>query len=137
MPVKPQIKSFLIADQVLQEKGTNKWSAIGIFDTIYASSFPCVHPSLALYIRLSDGEGDFDIKVEFYDEAERALAIFKGFKLVVRDRLANPDFGIQTKSLPVPQPGRYTFRLYFNDEFAQSIPINVVPITPKSVGGGA
>lgn len=128
MPVKPHIKSFLIADTVIQEKVTNKWSAIGIFDRIYAKSFPCIHPSLALYIRLSDAEGDYEIRVEFCDASGRKLAIFEGIRLSVTSRLLAPDFGIQTRALPIPAPGKYTFNLYFNNEFVQGLTLEVEQI---------
>ena len=130
-PIKPQIKSFLIADMVIQEHGSNKWSAIGIFDRIYAQGFPYLHNTLALYIKLSDAEGSYDIRVEFCDENDRKIAIFKGIKLSVPSRLNTPDFGIRTRNLQVPKPGQYCFNLYFNDEFVQGIPIKVDKIEIK------
>lgn len=54
MPVKPEVISFIIADMVIQEKATNKWSAVGIFDRVFSKNFPFVHPSLGLYIKLAD-----------------------------------------------------------------------------------
>jgi hypothetical protein len=65
MPTKPEIITFLIADNVMQERGSNKWSAIGIFDRIYSSKFPCLHANMALYVKLADAEGEYDIRVEF------------------------------------------------------------------------
>jgi len=128
MRIKPEIKSFLIADMVTQEKTTNKWSAIGIFDRIGSRNFPCIHPSLGLYIRLADAEGDYDIRVEFCDASGRKLALFGGIRLSVSSRLISPDFGIQTRSLPIPKPGKYTFNLFFNNEFVQSLPLIVEQI---------
>lgn len=124
-PVKPEIISFLLADTAIQEKGTNKWSAIGIFDRIQAASFPFVHPSLALYIRLSDAEGDYAIRVEFCDDNDQILGVFEGMTLSVASRLHNPDLGIRTINLPIPRPGKYYFKLYFNGEFTRDIPLFV------------
>lgn len=122
-PPKPSLQSFLIADKVIQEKGTNKWSVIGIFDRILARNFPLMYYSLAPYIRLGEAEGEYDIKVEFCDEAGRILSVFEGLKLVVHSKLVTPELGIQTYNLPLPRPGKYFFRLYFNGEFFKDFPI--------------
>ncbi len=124
-PVKPNIISFLIADMVIQEKVTNKWSAIGIFDRIISPNFPYIHPSLSLYLRLSDAEGDYTIRVEFCDNEDRRLALFEGIKVSIVSRLDCVDFGIKTNGLPIPKPGNYRFNLYFNEEFAESFPLKV------------
>ena len=126
MPVKPEIVSFLIADMVIREAGTNKWSAIGIFDHILAANFPFVLPGLSLYIRLSDAEGEYKIRVEFCDDKDRVLAFHEGITLSIPSRLLNPDFGIKTRDLPLPTPGKYYFKLYFNGEFAKGFPLEVL-----------
>lgn len=130
-PVPPVIKSFLIADMVIQEQRTNKWSAIGIFDRIYAANFPFRYHRLALYIRLTDAEGKYRIRVEFCDENDRKLALFEGIELAVPSRLVSVDFGIQTRDLPIPKPGKYNFDLYFNDQQAGSLPLQVEQIQIK------
>ena len=116
MPVKPQVKSFFIADKVIQEKETNKWSAIGIFDRIYSSRFPFRHSRVALYFKIADAEGDYTIKIDCCDANGKKLALFEGLKLHVTSRLISPDFGIQTFDLPIPEPGKYYFNLFLNDE---------------------
>jgi len=128
MATKPEIKSFLIADIVIQEKGTNKWSVIGIFDKIYAGNFPCIHNSLGLFVKLTEADGSYDIRVEFCDSQDRKLAIFEGLKFNVSGRLVMHQFGIQTRQLPLPAPGKYMFNLYFNNDLIQNIPIDVIKI---------
>lgn len=125
LPVKPEIISFLIADMVIQEKGTNKWSAIGIFDRIRAANFPYIHPCLALYIRLADAEGDYDISVEFCDDSDRIFAVFEGITLSILSRLHHPDLGIRAGNLLIPKSGKYYFKLYFNGVFAKGFQLDV------------
>jgi hypothetical protein len=36
----PVVKSFLIADAVIQDRLTGKWSVIGVFDRILSPAFP-------------------------------------------------------------------------------------------------
>ena len=130
-PLPPVIKSFLIADMIIQEQRTNKWSAIGIFDKMYAVNSPFRYHSLGLYIRLTDAEGKYLIRVEFCDENDRKLALFGGIGLTVPSRLDSVDFGIQTRDLPIPKPGKYNFDLYFNDQQAGSLPLVVEQIKIK------
>ncbi len=128
MPSKPVIKSFLIADSVIQEKGSNKWSAIGIFDRIYTHNFPFLHANTALYIKLADAEGEYELKIEFVDSSGRKLGIFEGIKLKVLSKLDTPDFGIKTQNLFIPASGKYHFDLYFNNQHCANIPLIVEEI---------
>lgn len=125
-PTKPNVTTFLIADKVIQEKGTNKWSAIGIFNRLSAPVFPCLHNTLGLYLRLTDAQGDYDVKIRFCDSHDRDLAMFQGIKLHIPSKLAHQDFGINTRQLPIPKEGRYHFRLYFNDELVEQIALDVI-----------
>ncbi|GAX62479.1 hypothetical protein SCALIN_C34_0030 [Candidatus Scalindua japonica] len=134
MSVTPKIKSFLIADTVIREQNTNKWSVIGIFEKIFTFSFPCTHHSLALYVRLADGDGEFNIRVEFCDDKNAILAAFEGLKINIHNRLVSPEIGIQTYNLPLPKPGKYNFLIYFNDELAEiSIPLEAILVEKTQV----
>ena len=127
----PKITSFLIADKVIQEKHTNKWSAIGIFDRILAVKYPCIHASMGLYIKLSDIQGKFKVRIEFCDVEGRVLSFFEGIELNVKSKLACPEFGINTSRLHIPKPGKYMFKLYFGEEFVDTISIEAVQIQEK------
>lgn len=122
---KPPFSSFLIADTVIQEKVTDKWSVIGVFDTIYTNHFPFIFPRLGLFICITDAVGKYEIRVEFLDDNDKKLGQFEGIQLEVKDRLSSVGFGIQTRNLPIPKLGKYNFDLYFNDDYIKSMPLNV------------
>ena len=115
MPTLPNVKTFLIADQVFPQ-ASGKWCVIGVFDRIVAARFPVVHPSLGLFLTISDAEGDYEVKVEFRNEESKVLAEFGGIRLTAPHRLATVPFGVQTDNLKLPAPGRYSFVPYFNGE---------------------
>ncbi|MBF0620254.1 MAG: hypothetical protein HQL19_08830 [Candidatus Omnitrophica bacterium] len=123
---KPQIISFLIADHIIQEGASHKWSVIGIFDRITAVKFPCLQQNLALYVKFCDAEGEYDVRVEFTDTQAHKLGAFGGIKLRVASRLEHPDFGVVTRSLAIPAPGKYNFDLYFNEQLVGSFPLEVL-----------
>lgn len=120
MPHAPKVKSFVIADQVFQQSDSHKWCLIGVFDRIYSSRFPTRHPSLGIWLKLADAEGDYDIRLEIQDSSGRVLSSLSGLKLTVNDRLAEPEIGIQTHHLPLPAAGMYFIKLYFNERPAES-----------------
>ncbi len=111
----PVIKSFLIADSVFQTS-EGKWCIIGVFDRIFAPSFPALHYSLGVFIKLADAEGDYKVDVEFYDGSSRCLAKMTPLRLQIKDRASEFGFGIQTYGLPIPAPGIYFLRVLFNGE---------------------
>jgi hypothetical protein len=125
VPAPPSVSAFLLADQVFQQ-ASGKWCAIGIFSRIYAPQFPCLHFSLGLLVVLADAEGEYRVKVQFCDSHEREIAKFEGIKLVVKNRHDSVEFGIQTNQLPIATPGRYFFRLFFNDEMVKDKAVDVI-----------
>lgn len=137
MSALPEVKALLIADTVLQEKGTNKWSVIGIFDRVAAATFPTARPSLGIYVKLADARGKYQVRLEFRDSQDRMLNRIEGIEISVPPNAATIDFGLQTFNLPIPAPGRYHFVLYVNDELAQMVPIEAVPMPPNAPGRGS
>jgi hypothetical protein len=126
----PIVKSFLIADAVLQDRLTGKWSIIGVFDRVMAPSFPVVHPTVALYLRLSDAQGKYKIRVEFRDASDRRVGLFEGIELEVKDAAQAIEVGLPTHMLPLEKPGKYQFQLFINDEFLSSAELSVIQIPP-------
>ena len=122
----PELKSFLVADRVMQEKGTDKWSIIGVFDRIWGRQFPMIHASLGLFVKVADVEGTHPIRIEFRDSEDRVLATFKGMEVSIQGAPQLVAFGIQTHSLPLPNAGKYHFMLYFGDQLVAIIPIEAV-----------
>ncbi|MCS7264329.1 MAG: hypothetical protein NZ805_05795 [Armatimonadetes bacterium] len=63
---------FLVCDSVSRDVETNKTSLFGIFTNIFARQTPATHPSLTLYVSLTDAEGEYDFWVEFVYVPENA-----------------------------------------------------------------
>lgn len=126
----PEVKAFLIADQVIQEKATNKWSVIGIFDRVAAPTFPTSRPTLGIYVKLADAHGTHRIALELRDGQDRVLNRIDGIEIAARETVTTIDFGLQTFNLPLPAPGRYHFVLHIDGEVAQMVPVEAVKIEP-------
>jgi hypothetical protein len=113
MPM-PRIKYFVQCDEVKNENG--KFSAIGIFDTIFASSFPAVHRQFFLMLGLLGAEGVFDVECLIISPEGRTIANSKGqLKLDSPQSVGNVAFGFMNFLLP--QPGKYKISVFLDGDF--------------------
>ncbi len=128
MPPTPVVKSFLIADAVIQDRMTGKWSVIGLFNRIMAPQFPVMHPTVAIFVKVADAQGRYKVKVEFRDSEDRVVSAFEGLELEVKDRGEEVEFGLPTHLLPLQRPGRYHFQLHMNGEYLASARLDVVKL---------
>ncbi len=126
MPPTPIVKSFLIADCILQDRATGKWSAVGIFDRIYAPSFPCKHSTLAIYVKLADALGHYKVRIEFRDAEDNQISTFDAIELDVANRLQGVEFGVTTHGLPLKKAGKYQFQLFLNGEYVAAMPLEAI-----------
>ncbi len=129
----PEVKSFLVADTVIQEKGSNKWSVIGVFDQIVATQFPTGRPGIGLYVKLADAEGRYKVRIEFRDSDDQLLTWIEGMEISTKGRVATLDFGMQIQNpLAIPKAGKYHFIIYLNGQLAQTVPVYAIQATPPA-----
>lgn len=124
------VKAFLIADAVIQDRLTRKWSVVNVFDQIFAAQFPAWHPSMALYVKLSDARGRYAVRVEFRDAADVLLSKIEGITVEAAAGAHAVEFGLTAQGLPLKEPGRYQFQLFLNDEYAAAVSLEVVRAVP-------
>jgi hypothetical protein len=55
--VKPILLALVLCDSIIREAGTNKLSLIGTFNGVFSNTFPCTHPSLSVYLAITEGRG--------------------------------------------------------------------------------
>lgn len=118
---KPQLKAIITCDTIIAEKGTDKYSLIGIFDRMYIAKFPTQYFPICLYLAFS-GVGDFRLRGSFHDLTEdKELAGWSSSKPIhCPDRLRTYQAIFRLPPLPFPQEGDYEFIVYVNEEiFAQ------------------
>jgi hypothetical protein len=128
MPRPPVVKSFLMADSVIHDRITGKWSIIGVFDRVMAQRYPTWHSPLAFYIKFADAEGVYRVKVELRDGDDRRVGLIEGIQLEVKIPGHNVDIGFPAPPLWLERPGKYQFQLYANDEFLASVPLEAVQV---------
>lgn len=61
----PVVLSINVCDTIIRDERTKKVSLVGLFNAIHASTFPTVHPSMCVYIALTNGHGKCKLDVRF------------------------------------------------------------------------
>ncbi len=129
----PKTNAMLVCDYVITESGTNKKSLIGVFENISAAKFPCTHPSLSVYIKLTEGHGTYRFKLELVDLKSNKM-IGKGEipnEVTIRNPRIAHELVFNLKSLRFSQPGNYEFRIFANDKIFGQKAFMVSQIEPK------
>ncbi|MFZ5802076.1 MAG: DUF6941 family protein [Candidatus Omnitrophota bacterium] len=113
----PKANAMLICDYVLTEQGTNKKSLIGVFENINAVRFPCVHHSLCVYIKLTEGQGAYRFRLELVDLQDNSV-IGRGEiprEIAISNPLMAHELVFNLKGLKFSHPGEFEFRIFAND----------------------
>ncbi|HYF00880.1 MAG TPA: hypothetical protein VEJ18_18305 [Planctomycetota bacterium] len=130
MAAPPAVKAFLTADTVIQDRATGKWTVVGVFDRIFAPVFPCVHPWVALYVRLSDAKGRYRVRIEVRDADDRLQARLEGLEFEAPDPRQAVEFGLVTQQLRLERPGPLQFQLFLNEEMTAVASLTAVEVKP-------
>ena len=130
MAALPAVRAFVLADAVIQDRLTRKWSVVNVFDQIYAPQFPCWHPSMAMYVKLADARGRYVVRLEFRDAGDALLSKIEGITVEASGAAHSAEFGLTAQGLPLKEPGRYQFQLFLNDEYAAAVSLDVVHVKP-------
>jgi hypothetical protein len=122
----PYLVAALVCDVAAADPSTGKKNLIGIFDRLWVGSFPTAR-TMSVYIKLTDAEGPYKIEVKFVQvKTEMPLAAAQG-EAKFADRLQSADMFIAFPPLPIPEEGRYEFRVLANDTYLGGTFIDAVP----------
>ncbi|HYF51090.1 MAG TPA: hypothetical protein VEJ63_16875 [Planctomycetota bacterium] len=122
--VKPIILALVLCDQIIREVGTNKLSLIGTFNGIYAASFPINHPSLWVYIAITEGRGTVPCKLRMVSMDNSVV-----FDLPGQIEFGGPatvgELVFQLQQLRFENPGVYSIEFWAGDDLLASRRVNV------------
>ncbi len=130
--IKPRLNFTLICDDVRQEMG-GKFSLMGLFESIYASTFPALHHRFAIVNEWSGGKGDFSIRIrlltpdrtQVLSESESRLSLFN-------ESQRHRDISIRYNTT-FKVPGTYWVETLVDGEQAGVIPLVVQMVTEQTV----
>ncbi|MBX7244836.1 MAG: hypothetical protein K1X53_05020 [Candidatus Sumerlaeaceae bacterium] len=126
----PRLKYFIQCDEVRNENG--KFSALGLFDTIYTLVFPATHRRFFLLLGFMGDEGRHDLEAQFTGPDGRNLGKANGaVEIAVSSTMANVVFGFE--NFPLPCEGTYKISLFMDGDFHSEHTFRVQPPVPRRV----
>ena len=135
-----EIEISTLADYAA-DYGNGKLIVSGTFDTIFGQTFPLVHPScsLALRIRISNsevGEHSFEIRPAGFSNVQPFIGNLSVKKSPYADH-STINLVVNLKDLKFDKTGRYSFEFHFDNEFRSGLNLYVVKniasqITPNN-----
>ncbi len=115
-PVVPTLVSFLICDQIIDDKFTNKKSAIGIFNTIIVPSVPSQVQQISVLASLSELNGRCEVELRFVHDSDDSVHFSGRGQVEAPDPLAVVDLVFSLQGLRIPVPGQYAFEMLAGGE---------------------
>lgn len=129
--MRPQLNFTLLCDDIRQELG-GKISLMGIFENIYATSFPAIHPRLAIMNEWADGLGEFEATLRILSPDRKTVLRETITRLKLVDaRFKHRDISIHL-NIEFREPGTYWIENYLDGILVNSIPLNVMLVKEKS-----
>jgi len=116
----PEVLAMILCDQVIRDQITGKMSVIGSFSEIKAAEFPATHKNMAVYVALTEGEGDYEGCLRFsFAETDEVLLSIAG-KMHLRQPLDVAELHFFIAALPLPRAGKYRFDFVCDDALLKS-----------------
>lgn len=130
--IKPSPTFTIICDDVRQETG-GKLSLMGLFENIYATKFPAIHPRLAVLTEWSGGQGEFMIRMRILAPDRKSVIRETSSKMTLNGiQYRHRDVSVHL-NVELKVPGTYWVENFLDDEMMNSMPVNVVQVREQPV----
>jgi hypothetical protein len=122
--VKPIVLALVLCDSTIREANTNKLSLIGTFNGIFSNNFPCTHPSLSVYVAITEGRGRVSCKLRMISLADNHVI----FELPNEIQFGGPttvaELVFQLHQIRFERPGVYAIEFWANGDLLSSRKLN-------------
>jgi hypothetical protein len=122
--IKPRLSYTILCDDVRQEMG-GKFSLMGLFESIYANTFPAIHHRFAIVNEWTGGKGQFQVKIrllapdqkQVLSESESRITLFS-------ENQRHRDISIRFNTT-FAVPGAYWVEMLLDGERAGMFPLSL------------
>jgi len=129
--IKPRLSYTILCDDVRQEMG-GKFSLMGLFESIYASTFPAVHHRFAIVNEWTGGKGQFLVKIrllapdqkQVLSESESRISLFN-------ENQRHRDISVRFNTT-FAVPGTYWVEMLLDEERAGMFPLSLQRVLDNS-----
>jgi len=128
----PDVLAMIVCDQIITDRLTGKQSIIGMFSKIHARGFPAAHPQLCVFVALTEGRGESELRIRIVDANDARPPIVEGRgKVRFHDPRAIANLALQFHGLTFPQPGEYRVQLYSGGELLREARLELIKLKPR------
>jgi hypothetical protein len=114
----PICLAVIICDQVIEDRRSGNKSLIGLFNSINARQFPCVHPRCFVLASLSGFKGQIPVSIRVASPKQE-IARING-ELASDNPSVVADVVVALEGLPLEVEGEYSVDVYANEELLAS-----------------
>jgi hypothetical protein len=109
----PLVLAMVLADTVVQDLVTGKNTIQGTYHSLGAPAFPFTHPSIVVYVVLTDGYGETSMQLRLVDVDESHPPLFELETTVnFEDPFATLEVVFAQPKVVFPQPGEFRLQLF-------------------------
>ncbi|QOJ15759.1 MAG: hypothetical protein HRU75_14420 [Planctomycetia bacterium] len=133
----PTLVSLLICDQVIDDKLSNKKSAIGMFNAVLVPQTPTTIQQMAVLASVTELTARVEMEIRLVRDADNSI-IFSGRGFVeAPNPLAVVDLLFSLQGIQLPAPGQYAFEILVGGEplGRRRFQVFVRPRRPAPPGG--
>jgi len=122
--IKPRLSYTILCDDVRQEMG-GKFSLMGLFENIYAGSFPAIHPRFAIVNEWTGGKGEFIARIRLLGpDKEQVLSESESKLALYSETQRHRDIAVRFNTT-FPVPGTYWVEILLGNERISLVPLVV------------
>ncbi len=130
--INPALSYTLLCDDVRQEVG-GKFSLMGLFETIYANTFPAVHPRFAIVNEWTGGKGEFAVKIRLLaPDKEQVLSESEAKINLFNETQRHRDISIRFNTT-FKTPGTYWIETLLDNEQISITSLAVQQVSQQTV----
>ncbi len=112
----PTLVSFLICDLVIDDKLSNKKSAIGIFNTILVPKVPAIIHQMAILASVTEIAGRVELEIRLMRDTDDAVLFSGKGNVEAPNPLAIVDLLFAMQGVKIPDAGQYAFEILSGGE---------------------
>lgn len=129
---KPDVLTLTVCDQIITDRLTGKVSLIGMFSKIHARSFPAAHPTMAVFVAMTDGHGKTELTIRIADGNDARPALVEGKGLLdFKNPRAIAHLALQFNGLRFPEPGEYRVQLWSGTQLLREARLELIKVVDK------
>lgn len=107
----PSVVSLIVCDQILDDRLSNKKSAIGLFNTILVSTLPVRVPPISVMAAVTSIRGRVDLELRLVRDADDLVVLSTSGAIEAASPLATVDLVFTLQNIQFPTAGQYAFEI--------------------------